>query len=51
MAIEIKIQKRGNNLGFVLPKEFVKEHNIKENSSVIIEIMKKSDLTKVLKKT
>ena len=47
MAVEIKVKQWGNSLGCIFPKEFVKANNLKEDSSIIIEIVKKADLTNV----
>ncbi len=47
MPAEITLKKWGNSVGAVLPKEFVESQGLKENDKVIIDIVKKADLTKI----
>mgnify|MGYP001580151290 CR=1 FL=1 len=47
MPAEITLKKWGNSVGAVLPKEFVEAQGLKENDRVIIDIVKKADLTKI----
>ena len=47
MPAEITLKKWGNSVGAVLPKEFVEARGLKENDKVIIDIVKKADLTKI----
>jgi antitoxin component of MazEF toxin-antitoxin module len=44
MAIEVSIKKWGNSMGIILPKELVKEKDLKENETILIEVVKKADL-------
>lgn len=37
---EIKTKKKGNSIGFVVPKNIVKELDIKPNETIIIKIKK-----------
>ena len=38
MIIKTKIKKRGNSLGFLIPKEVVEKLNLTENQEMVIEI-------------
>ena len=38
MLIKTKIKKRGNSLGFIIPKEAVEKLNLAENQEMIFEI-------------
>lgn len=45
MATEAIIKKWGNSLGVILPNDFIKEKHLKENDKIIIEAVKKADLS------
>jgi antitoxin component of MazEF toxin-antitoxin module len=47
MAIEVKTRKWGNSLGIILPRELVEAHKIKEDEKIIINVVKKADLSDV----
>jgi antitoxin component of MazEF toxin-antitoxin module len=47
MAVEVQIKKWGNSMGAIFPKLFVESKNIKENEQVIIEVIKKVDLSDI----
>jgi len=47
MATEALVKKWGNSFAVIIPREVVKDRNIKENDKVVIEIVKKADFTKV----
>ncbi|MBN2142056.1 AbrB/MazE/SpoVT family DNA-binding domain-containing protein [Candidatus Woesearchaeota archaeon] len=49
MAIDVKVRKWGNSMGIVLPKEFVKENNIKEGEEIGIAVFRSLDLRKIPK--
>ena len=46
MATEVQVRKIGNSLGVLLPKEFVKKSHLKPKEKILIEIVKKADLSK-----
>ena len=41
MEIKVKTKKWGNSIGVLIPKEVVKEENIKPNQEIILMISKK----------
>lgn len=47
MAIEVKLRKWGNSIGVILPKELISKKNLKEDQTIVIEVVKKADLTRV----
>jgi len=47
MAIEVTVKKWGNSLGVVFPKNLVEKKQLKENSKVIIEVIKEANLKKI----
>ncbi|HZX19711.1 MAG TPA: AbrB/MazE/SpoVT family DNA-binding domain-containing protein [archaeon] len=47
MAIEVTIKKWGNSKGAIFPKEFLEKQGIKENDTVLLEVVKKMNLSKV----
>ncbi len=47
MAIEVKTKKWGNSIGVVLPKEVIEEKGIKENQKILVEVIKKADLSDI----
>jgi antitoxin component of MazEF toxin-antitoxin module len=44
MAVEATIRKWGNSLGLVLPSDFVCREKLKEEDTVVLEVVKKADL-------
>ncbi|MEK6860267.1 MAG: AbrB/MazE/SpoVT family DNA-binding domain-containing protein [Nanoarchaeota archaeon] len=46
MAIEVEIKKWGNSIGIILPKSLICEEGLRENDKIIINIVRKSDLSK-----
>lgn len=44
MVEELIVKKWGNSLAIVIPKDVVKEKNLKENQKVVIDFIKKADL-------
>ena len=47
MVIETKLRKWGNSIGVILPKEYVKKENLKENQTIRLNLVKETDLTKI----
>jgi len=47
MVIEVKLRKWGNSIGLVLPKEYSKAHNLKENQTIVINVVKETDLSSI----
>jgi antitoxin component of MazEF toxin-antitoxin module len=50
MAIEVEIKKWGNSIGVILPKSLIKEENLKEKDKILINIVRKADLSKTFGK-
>lgn len=46
MAIEVEIKKWGNSIGVVLPKTLVEKEELKENDKIVLDIVRKADLSK-----
>ncbi len=46
MAIEVEIKKWGNSIGIILPKFILDSQGLKERDKIIINIVKKADLSK-----
>ena len=47
MAVEVIVKKWGNSLGIVLPREFVDKKKINENDEVLVEVVKRADLSDI----
>ena len=47
MAIEVAVKKWGNSIGILLPNEMVEKERLKVNERVLIEVVKKADLSKL----
>ncbi|HJX05206.1 MAG TPA: hypothetical protein VJ461_00680 [Candidatus Nanoarchaeia archaeon] len=47
MAVEVTLRKWGNSIGGVFPKSFVEEHGLKPNETILVDVMKKTDLTPI----
>jgi len=47
MAVEVVVKKWGNSMGVILPKELVKEKNLKENEKISIELVREIDLSDI----
>ncbi len=45
MEITVKAKKWGDSLGIILPKEIVREGNLKADDNLIVEVFKESDLS------
>jgi antitoxin component of MazEF toxin-antitoxin module len=47
MAIEVQLRRWGNSMGVVLPKEIIEQKSLKENDKIMIEVVKRADLSKI----
>jgi len=47
MAVEVKLKKWGNSMAVIVPNKLVEEKHLKENDSIIIEVVKKADLSDI----
>ena len=47
MATEVTVKRWGNSMGIIIPKEIIKEKKIREKEKIIVEIMKKADLSDI----
>jgi len=47
VAVEVTIKKWGNSKGAVFPNDFLEKQGIKENDKVLIEVVKKTDFSKL----
>ena len=50
MAIEVEIKKWGNSIGIILPKSLILEEGLKEKDRIVVNIVKKSDLSRTFGK-
>lgn len=50
MAIEVEIKKWGNSIGIILPKSLICKEGLKENDKIVVNIIRKSDLSKTFGK-
>ena len=53
MTIEVEVRRWGNSMAVILPKEFVKERNLKEGERFFMHAVKKVDpkMFGILKRT
>ena len=47
MAIEVQTKKWGNSIGIIIPRNVVEKEKIKENQKIIVNIIKKADLSDI----
>lgn len=47
MAVEVRVRKWGNSMGIILPKEIVEREKLEENKKIMINIIKKADLSDI----
>ena len=47
MAVEVVVRKLGNSFGVLFSKNFVKEQKLKPNQKILVEVVKKSDLSNI----
>jgi len=46
MSIEAEIKKWGNSFGIILPKSLIEEAGLKEKDKIVINVIKKADISK-----
>ena len=46
MTAEVEVRKWGNSMGVILPRELIKAKELKQHDKVLIDVVKKADLTK-----
>ena len=47
VAVEVTVKKWGNSKGVVFPKEFLDKKGIKEDDKILVEVVKKADLSEM----
>ena len=47
MAIEAKIKRWGNSMAIIVPNRIIEEKRLKENDKIIVEVVKKADLSDI----
>lgn len=47
MAVEVKLKQWGNSMGIILPIELIKQKQLKENDTILVEVAKPADLSDV----
>lgn len=47
MAVEVKLKRWGNSFGVIVPSEIIEKKHLKENDTIVLEIVKKADLSKI----
>lgn len=47
MAVEVKLKRWGNSMAVIVPSTLVEQKNMKENDTILIEVVKKADLSDV----
>ena len=45
MASEVEVRKWGNSMGIILPKDIVAARELKLHDKILIDVVKKADLT------
>jgi antitoxin component of MazEF toxin-antitoxin module len=50
MTIEVEIKKWGNSIGIILPKSLIHNENLKERDKILVNIVKKADLSRIFGK-
>ena len=50
MAIEVEIKKWGNSIGVILPKSLILEEGLKEKDRIVVNIVRKADLSRTFGK-
>ena len=46
MAIQAKLKKWGNSMAIIIPNKMIEERKLKENDEIIIEVVRKADLSR-----
>jgi len=47
MAVEVKLKQWGNSMGIILPIELIKQKQLKENDTILVEVSKPADLSNI----
>lgn len=47
MAVEVKLKRWGNSMAVIVPSALIEQKNMKENDTILIEVVKKADLSDV----
>jgi len=47
MAVEVTLRKWGNSIGGVFPKSFVEENDLKPNDVVLVDVVRRANLSDV----
>ncbi|PIN86172.1 hypothetical protein COV19_06150 [Candidatus Woesearchaeota archaeon CG10_big_fil_rev_8_21_14_0_10_44_13] len=47
MAVEATTRRWGNSIGIILPKEFVEKNHIGPDEGILLELVKKADLSEI----
>ncbi|MEK6825778.1 MAG: AbrB/MazE/SpoVT family DNA-binding domain-containing protein [Nanoarchaeota archaeon] len=47
MAIEVKLKRWGNSMAVIVPSSLIEQKNMKENDTLLIEVVKKADLSDI----
>ncbi len=47
MAVEVTLRKWGNSIGGVFPKNFVEEQGLRPDEKVLVEVVRKADLSAI----
>lgn len=47
MAVEVTLRKWGNSIGGIFPKSFVEEQGLKADETILVDVVKKADLSAV----
>lgn len=45
MAVQVNLKKWGNSMAVIVPNRIIEEKELKENDEIIIEVVKKADLS------
>ncbi|MEK6928354.1 MAG: AbrB/MazE/SpoVT family DNA-binding domain-containing protein [Nanoarchaeota archaeon] len=47
MAIEVKLKRWGNSMAVIVPSTLIEQKNMKENDTLLIEVVKKANLSDI----
>ncbi|MEK6824981.1 MAG: hypothetical protein AABX12_02155 [Nanoarchaeota archaeon] len=45
MAIEVKLKRWGNSMAVIVPNRLIEDRKLKENETIVIEVVKKADIS------
>ncbi len=48
MAVEVKLKRWGNSMAVIVPSTLIEQKNMKENDTLLIEVIKKADLSDIV---